>query len=127
MSYTYFENFKNACKNDRKNVYVWRKNVLPTADEYFKLKSENELLDFIANDGLEDLRFISKSPFKKNKNPEIEMLVYSYNFRTMCKLGYIAIMENTEKKTWILKSLHPSDDANNSIKDALEKALLLDK
>ena len=81
----------------------------------------------IANDGIEDLRHITTTPLKKNPTPETVINVYSYNFRTMCILGYIAIMKNPMIKKWVLKSLHHSDDANNSLADALERALLSNK
>jgi len=124
MPYNLFDKFKDACKNDRKNVFVWKSNVLPDAEEYFKLRTEKDILDFIANNGLEDLRFINKKPWEKNPHSNIEINVYAYNFRTMCILGYIAIMKNPTIKKWVLKSLHHSDDANNSLGEALGRALL---
>ncbi|MFO7748542.1 MAG: hypothetical protein R6V54_00465 [Desulfobacteraceae bacterium] len=124
MPYTFFKKFKEACKKDRKNIFVWKSNVLPDAEEYFKLKTEKDLLDFIANDGLEDLVHINTTPWKKNPKPENEIKVYAYNFRTMCILGYIAIMRNLMTKKWVLKSLKHSGDSNNSLGEALGKALL---
>jgi len=50
----------------------------------------------------------------------------AYNFRDCGKLGYIAFFYNEKQKLWTIKSFHVCDTSNTAIKDALERAGLLE-
>ena len=128
MPYNHFDKFKKACKRDRKNVILWR-GALNDAEEFFNLRTETQLIEFIAHDGLEDLSHQNTKPWEKNPNPQNIIMVYAYTFRTMCQNGYIAIMENELTKKWIIKSFKPSTNkslalSSNTMQIAFEKAIL---
>ena len=119
-----FSDFEKACREDKAGV-IPINNVLKDAADYFNLRTKSDLLDFIANSGLEELNFINKKKWENNPNKKNKIIVDAYEFRSMCKLGYIAFMYNPKTKKWIIKSFHPSDNTNPTMKFALTKAGLL--
>ncbi|MBU1345046.1 MAG: hypothetical protein KKE44_22210 [Proteobacteria bacterium] len=124
MPYNFFEKLKKACKDDKDNVSVWKK-AKESADDVFKLRTENEIIDFIANDGLENIRDEHVKPLELSKNKENAPMVYSYEFRTMCILGYIAIVDNKKIGTLSIKSFKRSTKSSNTMEVALKIAGLL--
>ena len=122
MPYNFFKQFKKACKQDRKNVILWGK-VLDDAEKDFNLRTPTQLYEFILQGGLEDLTHQNSKKWGKNPKPEDPILVHAYTFRTMCKIGYIAIMYNNANK-WIIKSFKRSIVANSSMQMAFKKALI---
>lgn len=122
MPYNFFKRFKKACKETKKDV-IPIGNVLDDAEKHFNLRNKNQLLDFIANNGLEDLEHVNTADWRNNPNPATPVSVYAYKFRAACKLGYIAIMNPSVTKKWLIKSFHISKDTNDSMKVAFQKAL----
>ncbi len=113
-----FDEFKEACKN--KEV-IPINSVLSDANKYFNLKSLNEILEFIENDGLNNLRHFNTAPWINNK-ASIEIMVDAYEFMTLELKGYIAFLYSPITKKWIIKSFHISKNTNPVIRDALQKA-----
>ena len=125
MSYYEYKNFREACCSHWDTVILI--NPVPkTASSDFNLNNKKEVLDFICNNGLEDLVFVNTKEWEKNPNPKEAIMVDAYKFRTMHRLGYIAFMYNKHTQKWIIKSLHLSDDRNPTMYIALQKAGLLD-
>lgn len=117
-----YEDFKKACKN-KKDVFIWNK-ALGDAKKCFGLKSRNEVLSFIANNGLEDLNFKNSKPWENNPNKDKEIFVDAYEFNSLNKSGYIAFFYNDITKKWTIKSFKFSDKRNDIMRIAIEKANL---
>ena len=111
MSYYRYADFKEACENDRDNV-IPINNVLENARNDFTLNTKSHLLDFIQNDGLENLTFINTKDWENNPNKDIPIMVDAYEFTSMYKLGYIAFMHTDETNKWLIKSFHLSSNGN---------------
>ena len=77
-----------------KNDVVPLKSALDDANSYFGLNTKSNLLDFIGNNGLEDFKFLNTKEWENNPDKTIVIFVDAYEFRSMCKLGYIAFMYN---------------------------------
>lgn len=118
-----FENFKKACKN--KGLISISENVRADADNYFRLRTKKDILDFIENDGLEDLVFINTKSWENNPNKKKIIMVDSYEFRSSGKLGYISIKCNNG--IWTIKSFHLSGDMNYAMRNAINKLDIIKK
>ncbi|GAI91804.1 unnamed protein product [marine sediment metagenome] len=118
-----FENFKKACKN--KGLISISENVRADADNYFRLRTKKDIIDFIENDGLEDLVFINTKPWENNPNKKKIIMVDSYEFRSSGKLGYISIKCNNG--IWTIKSFHLSGDMNYAMRNAINKLDIIKK
>jgi len=116
-----FNKFKKCCQENKDCVMPFKK-AQDDASLYFGLKTKNALLEFIANDGLEDLSFINTKPWENNSDKNSLILVDAYEFRSMCKLGYIAFMYNEITIKWLLKSFHLSKNSDFAIAIAMRKA-----
>ena len=113
------------CCNENKNDVVPLKSALDDANSYFGLKTKSNLLDFIGNNGLEDLKFVNTKEWENNPDKTIIIFVDAYEFRSMCKLGYIAFMYNEKTFKWLIKSFHLSENRNTTMETALYKAGLI--
>lgn len=120
MPYNFFKRFKNACKHDRQNIIIWKK-AEDGGEDDFKLYGKTQILEFICNGGLENLQHINTKPFEKI--PTFD--VYAYKFRSMCILGYIAIMKNDDTGKWNLKSFKRSTDSSDTMEMAFRNAGLI--
>jgi len=124
MPYYNFEDFRKACDED-KNSVVPIGSVQKDAEAFFSLRTKTQLLEFISNNGLEDLQFENKKIWDKNPNKGNAIIVDAYEFRSMFKLGYIAFMYNSQTKKWLIKSFHLSENMNPTMMFALQEAGLL--
>lgn len=124
LPYYNYTDFQSACGNKQHDV-IPINNVLKDAKNDFNLNSKSKLLEFIANGGPEDLKFINTKEWENNPNKSVPLLVDAYEFRTMYKLGYLAFIYNKMTDKWIIKSFHLSDNRNTVMFLALEKAGLL--
>ena len=102
--YYNFEEFIDACNSNPKKIILWE-NVRETASKQFNLHTKNQILAFIAKDGLEDLKFIESGNFKKGKKTT-PIIIDSYEFNSGNLNGYIAFFKTLDGKRWVLKSLH---------------------
>ncbi|NOQ45083.1 MAG: hypothetical protein GQ559_00140 [Desulfobulbaceae bacterium] len=124
MPYTKFKQFKTASKECPGDV-IPIGNVMRDAEAIFNLRTKSQLLEFIVNDGLEDLTYINKKPWEKNPDPEHEVIVYAFRFRTNAIPGYIAFMYQNRTDKWLIKSFHMPEDRDTPILKAFQKALLV--
>lgn len=120
-----YEDFLVACK--AKRDITWIDDVLDDARQDFGILTFADLLDFIANNGLENLKPQKPLPWEKNKNPNIEIIIDGYEFKTGCKHGYIAFFFQPITKKWIIKSFHISDYIDTSFGDILKEAIFKHK
>ncbi len=122
-----FSDFKKACrKKNRNNLFIIY-GALIDADKYFNLRTKNQILDFIYNDGLENKIFINTKLWEQNSDKIKPTMVDSYNFETGNKRGYIAFMYSDQTNKWIIKSFKLSDDANVQMYHALKDAGILEQ
>lgn len=119
-----FEEFRKACRKKQNTVFILPK-AQKDAWDFFNLRTRTQLLDFISNHGLEELKFINKKKWEKNPDKQNVVMVDAYEFRSRFKLGYIAFMYNPKTQKWIIKSFHPSENTNPTMMFALAKAGLL--
>jgi hypothetical protein len=106
MCYYDFEEFRLACSRGSFKVIIWGC-AEEGAKEHFGLTPKANILRFIYNRGLENLRFRNTREWEKNPNPNKPIFIDSYEFYTRNKLGYIAFMNNGIR--WVLKSFKLSD------------------
>jgi len=119
-----FDEFKRCCIENPMDI-IPRREAGDLAAAIFGLRTKSELLNFIGNDGLENLTFINTKPWEKNPDPSSTILIDAYEFRSGSKLGYISFMRNQKTKKWIIKSFHLSKNSNLAIAFALRKARLI--
>ena len=117
-----FTDFKKACRKKNRDNLVIIYDVLEDADKYFNLRTKDQILDFIYNDGLENKIFINTKLWEQNSDKTKPIMVDSYNFETGNKRGYIAFMYSDQTNKWIIKSFKLSDDANVQMYHALKDA-----
>ena len=124
-----FQDFVRAC-GERGKVYV-QKDARANAKHDFNLRTEREILEFILNDGLENMRFINSAPWGNNPDPSIPIEVDAYRFSSGTRHGYFAYLFNKHTKKWHIKSFKPDSDPENlpfaddpsllSLREELEK------
>ena len=89
-------------------------------DKTIRIDTKKEILEFIANDGLENIKFQNTNLFKKQP----ELTVDAYEFRSGSLWGYISFGQNEKTKKWFIKSFHLSDKHNRVMMNALDKLKL---
>ena len=122
-----FLDFKKSCKKkNRNNVFIFP-NVLKDADKYFNLRTKNQILDFIYNDGLKNRFFINTNLWKQNPNKNKQIMVDNYEFVTGHKKGYLSFMYSNCTNKWIIKSFHLSENMNDQMLQAIKKSDIMKK
>ena len=120
-----FTDFKKACRKKNRNNLVIIYDALEDADKYFNLRTKDQILDFIYNDGLENKIFINTKLWEQNPEKNKPIMVDSYVFETGNKRGYIAFMYNDKYNHWIIKSFHLPEDMNDQMYHALKESNIL--
>jgi hypothetical protein len=112
--YTY-RDFVSACKKGVSDVYVI-KGAMKTAKEDFELKTQGDVLKFIAR-GLEKLEWVNTKDWENNPNPTIKILVDAYTFaHGVTRRGYIAFLFNNVTSMWLVKSFRNNEDPGGKFK-----------
>ena len=116
--------FLKACRNDNKQLarVSLVGGVIRKAVEDFSLKTRKDLLEFIANGGLEELEFVNSIEYRLSD--EIPPpFCDAYIFKSGFTQGYISFFFSEFQQKWLIKSFHKSDDCGSSIMEvALQKA-----
>jgi hypothetical protein len=102
-----FEEFVAACAGDPKGIYV-RGEAMADAEKEFHLRTKEEILRFISNDGLENPKHRNTVPLEKNPEHPTPIDVDAYDFSSGKKTGYIAFYFRPGKKQWTIKSFKQS-------------------
>jgi len=122
-----FLDFKKSCKKkNRNNVFISSK-ALKGADKYFNLRTKNQILDFIYNDGLENRFFYNTAPWEQNPNKDKQIMVDAYEFESGNKRGYLAFMYNDLTNKWTIKSFKLSGNTNGQMLQAIKKSDIMKK
>ena len=109
------QDFIYDCSQNVASIVIL-KNALDGACTFFDLCSNSELLTFIGNNGMENLKFINTKDWDNNPNKiNNPIKIDAYEFCTIGKNGYVAFMKNEKTKKWIIKSFH--DSYSISLKD----------
>lgn len=97
-----WDEFFEACQ--RGEARVWYP-AIKLASQDFQLHTEDSILEFISNGGLQRLSFINRADFKAWTGKPPPPIVDAYNFYTGPKKGYLAFYQ-MPNWTWIIKSFH---------------------
>ena len=125
MPFYIYSEFQNACGTDKNDV-IPINNLLKDANDHFNLPTRQSLLDFIFNDGLENLDFLNTKEWENNPDQSTQVMVDAYEFTSLSKLGYIAFMFINKTSKWLIKSFHPSENRNPIMSLALKEAGLIE-
>jgi hypothetical protein len=101
-----FSDFKKACKN-KENIFIFS-DVYKFADMFFNLRTKEQILSFVRNNGLENKILYNTVPWKNNPDKKTPIMVDSYEFESGNKKGYIAFFYNKSSNKWTIKSFHLS-------------------
>jgi hypothetical protein len=101
-----FSDFKRACKN-KKNIFIFP-DAYKFADMFFSLRTTEQILSFIRNNGLENKIYYNTGPWKNNPDKKNPVMIDSYEFESGNKKGYIAFFYNKKSNQWNIKSFHLS-------------------
>lgn len=104
------------CADGTSKIVVTR-GAMETAKTDFKLMTQSNVLEFIANGGLEKPSFINKKEWKNNPDKSVVIMVDAYAFFSGILYGYIAFIYITKTKKWLIKSFkkHRDPDPRNLI------------
>lgn len=111
------EDFITCCDKNPDGIHLIN-DTLKDAQNIFHLYTKANVLEFIANDGLEEINFINTKLLEKNPDPTIKIYVDAYEFMTGGILGYIAFFKNKKDK-WVIKSFHQSDRRGGIMESAI--------
>ena len=113
-----FDNFIHACGEQGKAVLIGSSANDARMD--FGLNTQQDVLSFIANDGLEDAFYINTKIWEKNPNQAHPIMVDAYSFYSGAKPGYLAFLLSPTNK-WIIKSFkHSPNDPKRKLSPAHE-------
>ncbi len=98
-----FEDFVTRCCDKSANFFI-RKGAKVKAASDFGLYTDDEILKFIGNGGLEKPEFINSKKWEKNPDKEKKILVDAYHFFSGMKYGYFAFLFNHKTNRWMIKS-----------------------
>lgn len=86
----------------------------------FNLYTEQAVLDFIYNDGLEKPQHINKRPWEKNPDPGL-IWIDAYSFYSGPKQGYLAFFFSIKTGRWLIKSFKLNKDSEPRVYALAEK------
>lgn len=116
-----FDDFLEACKKNRSQV-KFESRVKMTAARDFSLFTQEEILNFIAIGGLENLEFQNSKIYQVSQEippPKCD----AYTFKSGISEGYISFFYNFQQDTWVIKSFHRDNaDEPTMLELALIKA-----
>ncbi len=108
-----FEDLKLAC-HEKGKVILWNC-AQSDASQYFNLRKLSNVLNFVANDGLEKLQHIDTRPLELplkppvNPNPNVD----AYQFYSGDLRGYMAFFFQPITKFWNIKSFKAHQDGDD--------------
>lgn len=97
---------------------------METAKSDFNLSTQEGVLSFIGNGGLESPCAINTKQWENNPDPNNPIMVDAYDFYSGSIYGYIAFFYQPTTKKWIIKSFKKNsepDTRNLAFKEALMK------
>jgi hypothetical protein len=116
-----YDEFVKTCAETPGKIHVWS-NVIKDAGKYFNLQTGRDLIEFIGNRGLTEVRFLEKKPLDGKNQKDIEIIVFSFEFKAIKKFGYLAFFKSPITKVFVIKSFHLSH--RQTIGDVSQSPLL---
>ncbi len=113
----------NDCAVGVSKTYI-SKGAMETAKSDFNFNTQEEVLGFIGNGGLELPCLSNSKPWGNNPMPENPIMVDAYHFYSGSTYGYIAFFYQPTTKKWVIKSFKKNsepDTRNLAFKEALSK------
>jgi hypothetical protein len=105
------QDFIGACSDSAK-VFVTG-GAMQTAESDFGLKTMNAVIKFIANEGLEDPKYINTKDWENNKESLVNPIkVDAYSFFSGPDFGYMAFLFNPKTQQWIIKSFKVNENTD---------------
>jgi hypothetical protein len=99
--------FFRVCKEGTKKVAVL-KDPERDARNHFNLQAKVDILDFIADCGLKQLRYLKTALVTYIEGHGLEK-VDEYDFTIDGQKGYLAFGFNEKNQKWVIKSFHPQE------------------
>lgn len=122
--------FIKACGLGENHVFISEKARI-TAKADFNLNTQKQILDFIANGGIESPNLQNVKLWENNPDPDNPIWADAYDFFSGFQFGYIAFSFRPKIKKWNIKSFKnniKSDPRNlpfnNSVLKEFKKKLL---
>jgi len=119
------DDFLKACTEGTQKVFVHR-GAMETARSDFNLNTQERVLRFVGNDGLEKPTFINSKQWENNPDSSTPIQVDAWAFFSGLLHGYIAFFFQPKTKKWNIKSLKKnteSDPRNLALHGPLTKFL----
>ncbi len=116
------EDFIRDCHDHKKIVLEY--GVIESASRDFNLRTKRALLEYISNEGMEELEFVNSIPYRKSTDIP-PPFCDAYTFKSGYSSGYLSFYVSRGSEKWILKSFHRSNEFDYTLALALEKAGLL--
>lgn len=98
-----YEDFISDCTKGIEKTFVTKRALL-TAGTDFSLPTQQQVLNFIGNNGLEKPHYINSEVWDKNPEPKNVIMVDAYSFYSGLLYGYIAFIFQPKTKKWAIKS-----------------------
>ncbi len=97
------EDFITDCAKGTVKAFV-TSGALLTAGTDFNLPTQEQVLNFIGNNGLEKPQFINSEVWDKNPDPKNAIMIDAYSFYSGLLYGYIAFRFQPKTGKWAVKS-----------------------
>ena len=113
------EGFIKMCRERTANFFIIR-GAKSSAAHDFALDTDDEILDFIGNGGLEEPKFINRKEWENNPNRANAIWIDAYDFYSGPRFGYFAFFHSSITQKWMIKSLKKNknpDPRNLPFKD----------
>jgi len=102
------EKFISACAAGKSEAFVTN-GAKVTAKSDFNLRTEEAILGFIGQGGMESPAFQNTAIWENNPDPSAPVMVDAYGFFSSSLFGYIAFLYQSRTNKWIVKSLKRND------------------
>ena len=113
------EAFLQACKKRKVNI---TRGARDRASKELGLHSTSDILLFLSSSGMyTELRFENTKEWENNPNSLVPVMVDAYTFLSDHKRCYFAFMYIRSTDSWMLKSLHISEESNSIMLEAFAK------
>jgi hypothetical protein len=115
------DDFIDACRIAEKVYFM--PGVLDGARD-FDLLTKEDVFIFLSDFKKLQYEFVNTKDWENNPNPAVPRKVDGYEFFSKCKRGYLAFILFRERGTWLVKSLHISDNTFSDFTYAFGKGKL---
>ncbi len=105
------EDFIAGCAEGTKKAFI-TKGAMETARSDLKLNTQDQVLQFIGNGGLEKPYFINSKAWENNPNPSSLIKADAWGFFSGLFHGYIAFFFQPANQKWNIKSFKKNEESD---------------